>query len=136
MRVRKMVLPPTNTNVYTLDGGDWQFGHGSADYFINVPDAVAQIALTRLALNQGEWFLDTSDGTPWNTQVLGKYTGSVRDLVIQSRINGTPGLAPSGITSFSSSLGVSGPRQYLVNMSLATIYSAQPVSIAGTILGS
>lgn len=133
MRVRKMKLPPSNTIVYTLDGGDWIFGHGSQDYFIDVPDAVAQVCLTRLALNQGEWFLDTSDGTPWNTQVLGKFTGNVRDLIIQSRINGTPGLAPNGITSYSSSLGASVPRQFLVNANLTTIYSANQVGIAGTI---
>ena len=128
-----MILPPSNSQVYTLDGGDWQFGHGSADYWINVPDAVAQICLTRLALNRGEWFLDTSDGTPWGTQVLGKYTDSVRDLVIQTRINGTPGLAPNGITSYSSSLGATVPRQFLVNANLTTIYSANQVGIAGTI---
>ena len=45
--------------------GDMQFGHGSADFWHNVPEAVGQSVMTRLLLFAGEWFLDISEGTPW-----------------------------------------------------------------------
>ena len=54
--------------------GDMIFGHGSADYYRDQPEAVAQAAVTRLRLKLGEWFADTSDGTNWDGAVLGRHT--------------------------------------------------------------
>src|SRR5260364_424406 len=45
--------------------GDYAFGRGLSDFEQDTPEAVAQAVKTRLALRFGEWFLDTSDGTPW-----------------------------------------------------------------------
>jgi hypothetical protein len=72
--------------------GDRLFGQGQANFWINVPDAAGQLAQTRMALWLGQWFLNTPDGTPWLTKVLGKYKGSTRDAAIQARILGTPGV--------------------------------------------
>ena len=116
MRVRKMKLPPSNTNVYTLDGGDWIFGHGSQDYFIDVPDAVAQICLTRLALNRGEWFLDTREGTPYMQDILGHNTNY--DFEIQARILGTPGVTE--LINYSSN--IDSTRNLTVNAQIQTVY--------------
>jgi hypothetical protein len=72
--------------------GDMLFGQGQANFWRDVPDAPAQLASSRLHLEQGEWFLDTSDGTPWRTRVLGNRTAGTRDPVIRSRILGTQGV--------------------------------------------
>ena len=71
---------------------DFSFGHGSKNYFIDSPDGVGQIVSTRLQLWTGQWYLNPSEGTDWATKVLGKYTGSTRDPVIQNRILTTPGV--------------------------------------------
>ena len=80
---------------------DKTFGHQQSDFYIDEPRAVAQIALTRLMLYFGEWFLDNQDGTKWFESVLGYNTTSTRDLEIQSRVLGTPNLTE--ITNYSSS---------------------------------
>jgi hypothetical protein len=72
--------------------GDYSFGHGLADFYIDVPEAVAQSVRTRLALWTNEWFLDLSKGTPWETQVIGKVNPTVRDQALRSRILNTPGV--------------------------------------------
>lgn len=72
------------------ENGDYSFGNGSADFHIDTPEAVAQAVLTRLRLFRAEWFLDTSDGTPWNTEVLGKGTRNTYDAAIRNRILETP----------------------------------------------
>jgi len=117
MRVRKMSA-----------NGDMTFGGGQTNFWINVPDAVAQAVKTRLALRLGEWFLDTSDGTPWNTRVLGKYTGSVRDATLRARILGTPNLTK--ITVYSSSVNRDS-RAYSVNLIADTSFGK--INIQGPI---
>ena len=73
--------------------GDYTFGQGNTrGFWQDVPDAVGQAALTRLRLWTGDWFLNLPDGTPYRTQVLGKYTGNTADPAIQARILGTPGV--------------------------------------------
>jgi hypothetical protein len=118
LRYRKL-SQPSSANVFNYQGGDYLFGHGSADFWINVPDAPAQAALTRMYLFLGDWFLDTSDGTPWNTRVLGHYTANTRDPAIQSRILGTQGV--KAILSYSSNV-VRDTRAFTVNSELDTIY--------------
>lgn len=89
MRVR--ALTPT---------GDMRFGQGQANLLINSPAAVAQCVLTRLKLWTTEWFLDTTAGTPWSTDVLGTGTTSRYDEAIRLRILRTIGV--TGIVSYSS----------------------------------
>lgn len=72
--------------------GDYSFGHGSTDWWTDVPDAPAQAVHTRLGLWQGEWFLDSREGMPWTTEVLGKYTESTRDVAIKDHILQTEGV--------------------------------------------
>ena len=82
--------------------GDYSFGRGRADFWRNVPDAVAQAVQTRLQLWVGQWYFNTLEGMPWQTRVLGKYTGDVRDAVIREHILNTQGV--TGIAAYSSSL--------------------------------
>lgn len=125
MRYRKLALMP-GTNVFNYTGGDYTFGNGAADFWIDVPDAPAQAALTRMYLFLGDWFLDTSDGTPWNTQVLGHYTRNTRDPAIQSRILGTQGV--SAILSYSSNV-VRDTRAFTVNCEIDTIYGGVTIPV-------
>ncbi|MFW3086591.1 hypothetical protein ACN6UI_27150, partial [Klebsiella aerogenes] len=47
------------------DDGDYTFGQGDDTWLVNSPEAVAQAIKTRFLLWYGEWFLDTTEGTPW-----------------------------------------------------------------------
>ena len=80
--------------------GDMVLGGGQAAFYRNQPEAVAQAVKTRLAMRLGEWFLDTSAGTPWNTKILGKFTIPTRDATIRARILGTTGV--TSIDAYSS----------------------------------
>ena len=108
MRVRK--IDPVTGRVF---GGD------QAAFLVNDAEAVAQSVRTRLGLWLGQWYLDTTDGTPWATQVLGKYTEATRDLAVRARILGTQGV--NSILSYSSSLDRAS-RKWTVNVTLDTIY--------------
>lgn len=98
---------------------DYSFGHGRADFYQDEPAAVAQAVKTRLALHAGEYWLDLSEGTPWETKVLGKYTGSTRDVVIRQRAQTTQGV--KSLISYSSSLQRD-TRAFSVNLKIDTIY--------------
>lgn len=111
--------------------GDRVFGSGVNSFYIDVPSAPAQAVATRLRLNQGEWFLDSTDGTPWNTQVLGKGTGGTRDLVIKQRVLGTLGV--SNFSNFSSEL--TAQRAYTIQMTLDTIYGKANLVVGTTSSG-
>ncbi len=105
--------------------GDFVFGGSQNSIWKDVPDAPAQVAMTRLRLFIGTWFLNLNDGTPWNTRVLGKYTGSTRDMVVRTRILGTPGV--KGILAYDSSLDRN-TRAYRVNTTIDTIYGVKKIS--------
>ena len=99
--------------------GDSTFGSGNTQFLVNSPAAVGQAVLTRLELFTGEWFLDTSEGTPYATEILGTGTESVYDLAIQDRILNTEGVA--SIVSYQSSK--SAERALTVTCTVDTIYS-------------
>ena len=109
MRVRK--LPRT-------------FGHGANDFWRDLPEAPAQCIKTRLGLELGQWFLAVSDGTDYQTRVLGKYTGSTRDVVIRERVLGTPGVTK--IAAYSSSLDRE-TRRWTVSATVDTAYGATTI---------
>jgi hypothetical protein len=79
--------------------GDYTIG---VPFLVNSPNTVAQAILTRLKLFQGEWFIDTTDGTPWLQSILGKQFRSDPNSFIRQRILGTPGV--TSIVSYSSSI--------------------------------
>lgn len=97
----------------TLDtNGDYQLGH----FLKNSPETVGQAVLTRLKLWAGEWFLDTTYGTPYYQDILGRYTRY--DLELQTVILETVGVTE--IVSYSSSL--SADRQLSVYAVINTTY--------------
>lgn len=79
MKVRKLT-----------SSGDYRLGHGDRDFYVDAAEGVAQNVMTRLALWQGQWFIDTSEGTPWLQRILGKHNAV--DTVIKTRILETPGV--------------------------------------------
>ena len=102
------------------------FGGGLQSFWSDQPDGPAQVAGSRLALWQGQWFLALSEGTPWKTAILGKFTGSTRDAAVRARILGTPGI--TGIVNYSSSLSRD-TRLWSVSATLNTAYGAIPFQI-------
>jgi hypothetical protein len=72
--------------------GDYTFGLGDSDFYSDTPEAVAQAVLTRLKLDQGEWFLDINEGTPYSTEILGTGTIGRYDFAIKDRIINTFGV--------------------------------------------
>jgi hypothetical protein len=110
--------------------GDYQFGLGTANFLIDDAQCVVQKIQTRLRLNQGDWFLDTTAGVPWNTKVLGKSSANTRDMVLKSVILGTDGV--TGLVPNTWSATLTG-RQLTVSCSVTTIYSAEPIVVAAVI---
>ncbi len=110
---------------------DMVWGDNLNSFWVDVPDAPAQAVVTRLQMLQGEWFLDRTAGTPWATQVLGFYTGSTRDPVINSRIGTTKGV--ESVYEYSSNLDRD-TRQYSVQARIKTIYG--DVTLAAILNGA
>lgn len=104
------------------ENGDMQFGAGSANFYVDSPDAVGQAVLTRLRLLTGEWFLDLDEGTPWGQNILGMNTAALRDRAIRGRILATQGV--TGIASYSSVLQ---NRNFTVSVVINTQFGQTPV---------
>lgn len=104
--------------------GDYVFGHQQADFYRDQPEAVAQAVQTRLGLFTGEWFLDTTDGTPWRTDVLGKYTQNIYDATLKARILDTQGV--KAIDAYASTLDRQS-RRLTVSATISTIYGTATV---------
>ncbi len=82
------------------DDGDYTFGQGDNTFLINSPECVGQAVYTRFQLWQGQWFLDTTEGTPYLQSILGKQRPEVYSLAVRNRISGTQGV--NAIRSFDS----------------------------------
>lgn len=103
------------------DDGDYGFGQGQNNFHINTPEGVAQAVMTRLKFWVGEWFADTSDGTGWTTDVLGKYTDHLFELMIRQRILSTQGVLR--IDSFNSQFNGE-TRTLSIQSTITTIYGS------------
>lgn len=103
--------------------GDYTVGQ---PFLTNSPACVAQAVKTRLLLFLGEWFLDTSDGTPWFQSIVGKHPNTDPSTFVKQRILGTPNVI--SILSFTSSFD--GPaRKFSMTSTIATAYGNTTVSI-------
>jgi len=105
--------------------GDYTFGQGASEFLVNSPECVAQAVKTRLALFSGEWFLDTTIGVPYLTEVLGMGTVGTYDLTIQAAILQTQGV--QSIDEYSSSLNTT-TRVLTITCNLNTIYGSTTLS--------
>jgi len=105
--------------------GDYVFGNGPGEFLVDSPETVAQAVTTRLKLWQGEWFLDSQAGTPYNTQVLGYGTQKVYDAAIQTVILNTMGV--NQISSYSSSFNRT-TRKLDIVATVATIYGTTTIN--------
>ncbi|MNO26509.1 hypothetical protein D3C76_163630 [compost metagenome] len=99
--------------------GDMTFGQQQANFWRDVPDAPAQAILTRLKMFAGEWYLDISEGVPYQGGVLGKYTKDSADSILRNVILNTPGVA--AILSYESSFEPN-TRVFSVHGIVSTIY--------------
>lgn len=118
MRYRKLSNYRVENNAL-IPEGDYVFGHGARDFWHNTPEAPAQAVVTRLRLNQGDWFLDLTEGTPWDTQVKGKHTERTRDMVLRYRVVKTQGV--KAILDYFSDLNRD-TRAFAVNITIDTVY--------------
>lgn len=106
--------------------GDYTFGQGSANFLVDSPACVAQAVQTALLLWEGEWYLDTTAGMPWATQVLGTGTMALYDQAIKAKIVSVQGV--QDIVSYSSSLDVT-TRTLTVDCTIDTIYGETSINI-------
>lgn len=111
MKVRKLT-----------SSGDYRLGHGDRDFYVDAAEGVAQNVMTRLALWQGQWFIDTSEGTPWLQRILGKHNAV--DTVIKTRILETPGVI--SISEYESILNPD-TRSMTVTATLETEYGQSTI---------
>lgn len=102
--------------------GDMTFGRGNLNFLIDSSDAVAQAIQTRLRLWTGEWFLDSTVGTPWMTQIIGRNTTKLYDRAIKDRVLGTRGV--SQISDYSSTVI---DRHLKAQMTVDTLFTGQIV---------
>ncbi|MGQ5288440.1 hypothetical protein ACULN0_03645 [Pectobacterium actinidiae] len=107
------------------EDGDYTFGRGDDTWLINSPEAVAQAIKTRFELWFGQWFLDTSAGTPWIQSVLGKQRPDTYSLAIRQRILETQGV--SSISEFNTTVN-STTRRVSFTATIETIYGITTVT--------
>ena len=100
---------------------DYSFGNNSFNFYVDAPEAVAQAVKTRLLLIEGEWFLDTTIGTPYQTQILGMGTVKKYDIAVQEVILNTEGV--KSMLSYTSFLDTV-TRALSIDVKLDTIYGA------------
>lgn len=101
------------------NNGDYVFGQGDSNFIQNTPATVGQAVKTRLQLQEGEWFLDVTVGTPYSSAIMGTGTISLYDSAIQNVILSTPGV--TGIAAYSSGVDPLN-RQASINCTIDTIY--------------
>lgn len=109
--------------------GDYSFGQGSQNFLIDSRQGVAQAVLTALRLFQGEWFLDSTAGVPWFTEVVGYGTQGIYDNVIKAAVLQVQGVLD--LQNYASNLNRI-TRELTITMDLDTQFGQ--VTITSTLL--
>ena len=103
--------------------GDTTFGKPGF-VLVDSPQAVAQAVQTRLALHAGAWFLDSREGTAYDTKILGYQNRAERDQEVRERILGTPGV--TALLEFATNLDAG--RTYTVRATVDTKYGTASIT--------
>ncbi len=91
---------------------------------VNDAEAVGQHLRQRLMTFQGEWFLDTTAGVPWLSDILGKqYNPAVAESVVKAEILRTEGV--TSIEAFSVGFNRATRGLVLNEISVRTDYETQ-----------
>jgi hypothetical protein len=106
--------------------GDYTFGAGLQNFYIDVPAAVGQAVGTRLKLWRGEWSFDTSQGTPYLDGIIGKHSKETADQTIQAQVLGTLNL--TGIQKYDSADDTEA-RSLSVQMNVDTVFGPTAVTL-------
>lgn len=125
--------------------GDMTFGASQLNFLVDSPSTVAQAVQTNLQLWLGEWYLNTTDGTPYPEGVIGYHSQATADATIQAQIlsiavtisstnvpsGATPGQSVQGVTTIDNYLSTIDPtsRAYSASCIINTIYGPTPLQI-------
>lgn len=111
--------------------GDYTFGSGLLNFWIDQPEGVAQVVQTSLLLWLGEWYLDLTIGMPWIQGVLGKHNQATADITVQDYI-----LNIQGVTDIQNFLSTSDQanRKYSASTLLDTVYGPTPADVSNETL--
>jgi hypothetical protein len=110
--------------------GDYVMGGNLSNFYIDSPQAVGQCIETRILLFTGEWYLNTTDGTPWFTlPIMGKSTAAGRDAAIRQRILQTPFV--TGLSNYSSAVDVR-TRAWTVSCTVQTAFGPYQLNVPFT----
>lgn len=87
-------------------------------------EAVGQHVRQRLKTFAGEWFLDTTAGVPWLSQIMGKkYDPALAEAVVKAEILDTDGVVE--ITSFSVGFDRTERRLNIKDVEVLTVYDSE-----------
>ena len=112
--MRDLKLDPTTGDLAISPSG--QLALTGAPGAVTV-DAVRQKLQIRLSLFLGEYVLDSSKGTPWIQQILGKVPQSVAEGILRQSISTCPGVAT--LLSFAFTVGAN--RQGSLSFTVKTV---------------
>ena len=103
----------------------------SGQQFITGVDEIAQTIRTRVKLFLGEYFRDTTEGTPWFQQILSKSIAmETKESILRTRIARTDGVVR--ITSFDTDFEQS-TRVWSVTAGVLTTYGYAEIVTTGII---
>ena len=108
------------------ENGDMVFGNGDLDFYIDSSEGVAQSVETRLKLWAGEWFVDATEGTPYQTNVLGTGKSESAGPVIRQRILETEGVLD--MVSFDLNIDPN-TRKLTILSTINTIYGVTNIEV-------
>ena len=112
--------------------GDYVFGKGPGNFLTDTPETVGQAIQTSLNLIQGEWFLDTTIGVPYNSKILGAGTKQSYDLAIQTAILEVVGV--TGIVNYLSDVDPS-TRKATISCTVDTVFGTMDIVAPRKIFG-
>jgi hypothetical protein len=88
---------------------------------------------TSLRLLLGEWFLDTTKGVPWLTQVVGRNKKESYDQLVKSYIRQVQGVVDIG--DYSSELDPDSRVLTITQLSVQTVYGTVTLSSISSVGG-